>query len=72
MRHPKNAEGKFWVNQHVCMACGACYIEAPTNIRYDPDVGMSYVYKQPQNKDELEQLKSVIRCCAPEAIEEGT
>ena len=71
MRHPQNADGKFWVNQHVCMECASCFVEAPENIRLDNAVGMSYVFKQPENEKELRQVREAIRFCPVEAIEDN-
>jgi len=71
MRHPQNAEGRFWINQYVCMECASCFVEAPNNIRLDEVVGMSYVFKQPETEEELRQVHEAIRCCPVEAIEEN-
>jgi len=69
-KHPQNAEGKFWVDQDVCMFCRACDAEAPDNIRFNEIVGMSYVFKQPETEDELQAVREAIRCCPVEAIVE--
>ena len=69
-RHPKNAEGKFWIDQHVCTFNKACVAEAPENIRFDESVDMSYVFKQPETNEELEFVRDAIRCCPNEAVVE--
>jgi len=69
-RHPENAEGKFWIDQDVCMFCRACDCEAPNNIRFDEIVGMSYLFKQPETDEELEAVRSAISSCPVEAIVE--
>jgi len=69
-KHPQNAEGKFWIDQDVCMFCRACDSEAPNNIRFDNVVGLSYVFKQPETEEELRAVREAIRCCPVEAIVE--
>ena len=71
MRHPQNAEGKFWINQNTCMECAACFVEAPNNIRLDEVVGMSYVFKQPETEEEVRQVRVAISVCPVEAIEDN-
>jgi ferredoxin len=67
-RHPLNAEGKFWVDQEVCLACDTCQFEASNNFSFDKEIGLSYVSKQPENEDELEAVRKAIFVCAVEAI----
>jgi ferredoxin len=71
MRHRQNADGGFWVNQNACCACKSCFVEAPSNIRFDETVGMSFVFKQPETEEELNQMREAIRFCPVEAIEES-
>lgn len=70
IKHPQNAEGKFWIDQDVCCACAACFVEAPDNIRFDEEVGMSYVFKQPGTIKEFQAVREAIRCCPVEAVVE--
>ncbi len=68
-KHPLNAEGKFWVDQDVCLNCEACIEEAPNNIKADLGItGASFVFKQPENEIEIQQLSNAIAVCCVEAI----
>jgi len=67
-RHSLNAEGKFWVDQDVCLACDTCQLEAPNNFSFDTETFSSYVSKQPENEDELKAVRKAIFVCAVEAI----
>ncbi len=71
MKHPQNAEGVFWIDQEVCVACAVCYAEAPANIRFDDQRGVSYVYKQPETDDELSAVREAVSMCPVEAVREG-
>ena len=67
--HPLNSDGKFWIDRDVCFACEACIEEAPNNIRIDLQTkGASYVFKQPENETETQQLRNAIAVCCVEAI----
>jgi ferredoxin len=70
-KHPQNAEGKFWIDQEVCVACSTCFEEAPNNIRFDDTRGMSYVYKQPETDEELHAVREAVELCPVEAPKEG-
>lgn len=63
MKHPQNAEGKFWIEQDECIACEVCGREAPSNIRFDDDAGKSYVFKQPENEAELAAVREAVEMC---------
>ena len=67
MKHPQNAEGKYWIDQNLCVACQVCIGEAPNNIRFDSDAGKSYVFKQPESAEELHALSEAIILCPVEA-----
>jgi ferredoxin len=67
-KHPQNPDGRFWIDQDVCMFCKACIYEAPENIRFDDAAGMSYVFKQPETAEELRAVQSAIHCCPVEAV----
>ncbi len=70
MKHPQNAEGKFWIEQDECVACQVCTGEAPNNIRYDADAGKSYVFKQPETPEEIHALREAVILCPVEAPRE--
>lgn len=68
-RHPLNAEGKFWVDRDVCLACEVCAVEASNDIKIDLQMTeASYVFKQPENETEVWQLRNAIAVCCVEAI----
>lgn len=69
-RHSQNAEGKFWIDQELCVACQVCIGEAPDNIRFDSAVGKSYVFKQPETAEEIHALSEAIILCPVEAPKE--
>ena len=70
MRHPQNAEGKFWIDQNKCVPCSVCFEEAPNNIRYDEDADKSYVFKQPENDEELFAAREAVIMCPIGAAKE--
>lgn len=70
MKHPQNAEGKFWLEQDLCVACQVCIGEAPNNIKFDPAAGKSYVYKQPETPEEIHALREAVILCPVEAPRE--
>ena len=63
MRHPQNTEGKFWIDQELCVGCQVCTGEAPDNIRYDSVTSKSYVSKQPENEGELAAVRDAVEMC---------
>ena len=63
MKHPQNAEGKFWIDQEVCVGCQVCTTEAPENVRYDEDANKSYVFKQPENDAETHAMREAVELC---------
>lgn len=70
MRHAQNAEGRFWIDQEICVGCSSCFEEAPDNMRYDPSTGKSYVYKQPENDAEIAAVREAMDVCPVEAPRE--
>lgn len=62
-----NIEGRFFVDSQ-CIDCDLCRTIAPDNFRTDPDLGHSYVYKQPENEDEAELCTEAMENCPVEAI----
>ena len=63
MRHPQNAEGKFWIDQEVCVGCQVCRAEAPDNVTADEVTGKSYISKQPENDVELVAIRDAVEMC---------
>ena len=63
MRHPQNADGKFWIDQEACVGCQVCIVDAPDNITADADTGKSYISKQPENEAELAAVRDAAEMC---------
>ena len=61
-REDKNEEtidGKFYVDSQ-CIDCDLCRETAPNNFKRSDDEGYSYVYKQPENEEEVCEMKEPI------------
>jgi|TARA_A100000171_G_scaffold27056_1_gene25217 ferredoxin len=63
----ENVEGKFYVDEQ-CIDCDLCRETSPANFTREEDGGYSYVYKQPENNDELELCIEAMEGCPVEAI----
>jgi ferredoxin len=71
-REDKNSEnipGKFYVDSQ-CIDCDLCRETAPANFTRAEDEGYSYVFKQPENDEELAQCREAMEGCPVEAIGE--
>ena len=69
-REDKNSEniaGKFYVDSQ-CIDCDLCRETAPNNFARSDDEGYSYVFKQPENDEELAQCREAMEGCPVEAI----
>ncbi|MEZ5424705.1 MAG: ferredoxin [Pyrinomonadaceae bacterium] len=66
-RHPLNADGDFFVEYDVCLACDAPKGEAPDLIEYDEDMHC-YFKRQPETPEEIEQAINAVRCSCVEAV----
>jgi ferredoxin len=68
--HPKQVPGKYWIDAHACVFCGASSAEAPNNIRLEDDDKhyTAYVYRQPETPEEEAEMRSAMNCCPTEAI----
>ena len=64
---PNNVKGKFFVDEQ-CIDCDLCRETSPTCFKRDDDGGYSYVYKQPENEEELEMCIEAMEGCPVEAI----
>lgn len=62
-----NAPGKFYVDRE-CIDCDVCRDTSPANFRRNDECGYSYVYKQPENAEELELCRDALNACPVEAI----
>ena len=63
----ENVKGKFYVDEQ-CIDCNLCREVAPDNFTRYEDGGYSYVYKQPENEEELELCVEAMEGCPVEAI----
>jgi ferredoxin len=64
---PDNVSGPFYVDTQ-CIDCDVCRDTAPSNFSRNDDAGYSYVYKQPESDEELEQCREAMDACPVEAI----
>ena len=62
-----NVPGKYYVDSG-CIDCDVCRETAPDNFAANEDEGYSYVFKQPQSKDEEKQCREAMDSCPVEAI----
>jgi ferredoxin len=68
-RNSSNVPGKFYVDSQ-CIDCDLCRETAPNNFARAEDEGYSYVFKQPENDEEIAQCREAIEGCPVEAIGE--
>lgn len=66
-RLPENVPGKWYVDSS-CIDCDVCRTTAPDNFKQNEDEGYSFVYKQPENDDELALCEEAKAGCPVEAI----
>jgi ferredoxin len=66
-KYADNVAGKFFVDTQ-CIDCDVCRETAPNNFTRNDDGGYSFVYKQPENDEEIEQCKEAKEACPVEAI----
>ena len=62
-----NVRGKSYVDRE-CIDCDVCRDTAPKNFTRNDDNGYSFVYHQPETKDELELCEEAMNACPVEAI----
>jgi len=66
-KYEDNIAGKYFVDDQ-CIDCDLCRQEASANFRRNEDAGYSYVYKQPENKQEEAECQRALEECPVEAI----
>lgn len=66
-RYPDNVPGPFYVDNQ-CLDCDVCRYFAPSNFTRNDDGGYSFVYKQPENIEELLDCIVVLQACPCVAI----
>ena len=57
----------FYVDRE-CIICSVCSDCAPKNFKMSDDASHDFVYKQPENEEELDQCYEAMDCCPVEAI----
>jgi ferredoxin len=60
-RLPQNVPGPFYVDSS-CIDCDLCRVIAPAVFKRDDETGVSYVYRQPVNPDELAEAMEALGC----------
>lgn len=68
-KNEENVGGKFYVDSQ-CIDCDLCRETAPSNFTRADDEGYSFVFKQPENAEEVEQCEEAMEGCPVEAIGE--
>ncbi len=66
-KNPENVGGKYYVDSQ-CIDCDLCRETAPLNYQRSDDEGYSYVFKQPETEEEIEQCVEAMEGCPVEAI----
>jgi ferredoxin len=63
----ENAAGKFYVDEQ-CIDCDLCRETAPDFFSRNEDGGYSFVHKQPESAEDIEQCMEALEGCPVEAI----
>jgi ferredoxin len=63
----ENVPGPYYVDEE-CIACELCVDTAPGNFMMTDDGTHAYVYKQPENDDEITASKESLTSCPVDAI----
>ncbi|HCQ79713.1 MAG TPA: ferredoxin [Verrucomicrobiales bacterium] len=66
-KNPESVAGKFYVDSQ-CIDCDLCRETAPDNYARSDEEGYSYVYKQPENEEEVALCMEALEGCPVEAI----
>ena len=66
-KNPESIAGKFYVDSQ-CIDCDLCRETAPDNYARSDEEGYSYVYKQPENEEEVALCMKALEGCPVEAI----
>lgn len=62
-----NTEGAWYVDKQ-CILCSLCHELAPNNFKESEDGDHDFVYKQPDNDEDLAACKEAMEQCPVEAI----
>ena len=66
-KNPESIAGKFYVDSQ-CIDCDLCRETAPDNYARSDEEGYSYVYKQPENEEEVALCMEALEGCPVGAI----
>lgn len=64
---PENVGSGYFVDDS-CIACEACIGAAPDNFKMTDDGEYAFVFKQPENDDEVAQCEEAVDSCPVDAI----
>ena len=68
-RLEENEPGKFYVTDG-CNGCGLCFSKALQNFMYSNDSSYYYVYQQPADDREEEDIREAISVCPMDCIKD--
>jgi ferredoxin len=68
-RLPQNIPGRFFVDDS-CIDCDLCRENGPSFFRRDDDIGLSYVFRQPETPEEIQQCLEALEGCPSNSIGE--
>ena len=66
-KNPLNVQGAFY-NDMTCTDCDLCREIAPMIFTRDDEEGLTYVWKQPQTKEEIALAEEAMSACPAETI----
>lgn len=66
-RVKENVAGMMFVDVQ-CIDCNLCRDTAPNNFKRSEEGGYSFVFRQPENDEEVKQCKEAMESCPVEAI----
>jgi len=66
-RNPENVEGRFYVDG-TCIDCDLCRSSVPGIFKREDSKAYSYVYRQPQTGEEIEEAMSALDACPTSSI----
>ncbi|MBS4028537.1 MAG: ferredoxin [Ignavibacteriales bacterium] len=64
-----NAPGKFYTT-NLCNGCGLCFAYALQNFMYSNDSSYYYIYEQPVDEREVDDIRKAISVCPMDCIKD--
>jgi len=68
-RLEENAPGKYYVT-NACNGCGICFSYALQNFMYSNDASYYYIYNQPADEREVEDIRRAMDVCPMACIKD--